>query len=116
MANSLRAILKVVALTVALCCFPALAAFAQELVTIQISVQNHQFHPREIRGPANVPIILHIKNEDSAAMEFESVSLRVEKIVAAKSEGIVRLRALAPGRYEFFDDFHQETRGILVIQ
>jgi len=116
MSTSLRTILKVAALTAALCCFQALAALAQEPVTIQISVQNHQFHSREIRGPANVPIILRIKNEDNAAMEFESVSLRVEKIVAAKSEGIVRLRALAPGRYEFFDDFHQETRGILVIQ
>ena len=56
MATSLRTILKVTALTAALCCFPALAAFAQEPVTIQISVQNHQFHPREIRVPANVPI------------------------------------------------------------
>ena len=41
-------------------------------------------------------------------MEFESVSLRVEKVVAAGSEGVVNVRPLAPGRYEFFDDFHQE--------
>ncbi len=116
MASLFRALLKVTALIAALCYFLAHASFAQEPVTIQISVQNHQFHPREIRGPANVPIILRIRNEDSTAMEFESVSLRVEKIVAAKSEAIIRLRALSSGRYEFFDDFHQETRGILVIQ
>jgi hypothetical protein len=49
-------------------------------------------------------------------MEFESVSLRVEKVIAAGSEGVVNVRALAPGRYEFFDDFHQETRGVLVVE
>jgi hypothetical protein len=26
------------------------------------------------------------------------------------------VRALSPGRYGFFDDFHQETRGTLVVQ
>jgi hypothetical protein len=49
-------------------------------------------------------------------MEFESVSLRVEKVVAPGSEGIINVRPLAPGRYEFFDDFHQEARGTLVVQ
>jgi Cupredoxin-like domain len=49
-------------------------------------------------------------------MEFESVSLRVEKVVAPGGEGIINIRPLAPGRYEFIDDFHQETRGTLIVQ
>jgi hypothetical protein len=49
-------------------------------------------------------------------MEFESVSLRVEKVVTGNGEGIIRLRPLAPGRYNFFDDFHQETTGVLVVR
>jgi len=49
-------------------------------------------------------------------MEFESRSLRVEKVVTAGGEGVVSVRPLAPGRYEFFDDFHQQTRGVLVVQ
>ena len=49
-------------------------------------------------------------------MEFESVSLRVEKVIPAGGEGTVHVRALAPGRYEFLDDFHQETRGTLIVQ
>jgi hypothetical protein len=44
------------------------------------------------------------------------VSLRVEKIIAAGSEGVVNVRALAPGRWELFDDFHQATRGVLDVQ
>ena len=49
-------------------------------------------------------------------MEFESGSLRVEKVIAAKSEGIINIKPLQPGRYEFFDDFHKENRGTLIIQ
>ncbi len=84
--------------------------------TIQIRVQDHAFQPSQITGPANTAIVLHVRNLDAAATEFESVSLRVEKVVAANGEGVIRLRPLAPGRYEFFDDFHQQTRGALVVR
>ncbi len=93
----------------------AVSAAAQE-TTIQITVKDHGFQPSQITGPANASIVLHVRNLDAAAMEFESVSLRVEKVVAANSEGVIRLRPLAPGRYEFFDDFHQQTRGALVVR
>jgi hypothetical protein len=89
---------------------------AEDTVTIQISVKNHRFQPSEIRGPANVPIVLRVKNLDGTPMEFESVSLRVEKVIVGNGEGVIRLRPLAPGRYNFFDDFHQETQGTLVVQ
>ena len=49
-------------------------------------------------------------------MEFESVSLRVEKVVTPNSEGVIRLRPLAPGSYNFFDDFNQEANGVLVVK
>jgi len=93
----------------------ALAAQAQQ-ASLSISVKNHRFQPAELQAPANVPIMLHVKNLDSTPMEFESVSLRVEKVVTPNSEGIVRLRPLSPGRYNFFDDFHQETNGVLVVR
>jgi hypothetical protein len=89
---------------------------AQQSASVTVSVKNHRFQPAEIHAPANVPIELRVKNLDSAPMEFESVSLRVEKVVTGNGEGIIRLRPLAPGRYEFFDDFHQETRGALVTK
>ena len=90
-------------------------AQAQE-ASVSISVKNHQFQPAQISAPANVPIVLHVKNLDSTPMEFESVSLRVEKVVVGNGEGIIRLRPLSPGRYNFFDDFHQETNGVLVVR
>ncbi len=57
-----------------------------------------------------------MQNLSLTAMEFESVSLRVEKVVAPNAAGVVNVRALAPGRYEFFDDFHQAARGVLVVE
>ena len=95
---------------------PGSPSRAQQATTVDISVKGHHFEPAEIRAPANRPVIIRVKNLDAAAMEFESVSLRIEKVVAAGTQGVVNVRPLAPGRYEFFDDFHQETRGTLVIQ
>lgn len=91
-------------------------AKAQAPATVQVSVRNHQFEPAQIRGPANKPILLRVKNLDATPMEFESVSLRVEKVVAANSEGVINLRPLQAGQYNFFDDFHQQTTGVLVIE
>jgi Cupredoxin-like domain len=90
-------------------------AQAQDAV-VHITVKNHRFEPSEPRAPANRPITIRVRNLDSTAMEFESVRLRVEKVVAPNSEGVINVRALAPGRYEFFDDFHKSTRGTLVVE
>ena len=38
-----------------------------------------------------------------------------EKIVPAGKEAVVRVRPQQPGRYTFFDDFHRETKGALVV-
>jgi hypothetical protein len=94
----------------------SLPSSAQQTANVTVSVKNHRFQPSEIHAPADVPIELRVKNLDSAPMEFESVSLRVEKVVTANGEGVIRLRPLAAGRYEFFDDFHPETRGALITK
>ena len=102
-------------LAVALVAGATQVTLAQD-TTLQLTVENGQFSPAELAAPANKPLVIVIRNNGAKAMEFESVSLRVEKIVAAKSQGSVRVRALAPGRYEFFDDFNKSTKGTLVVQ
>lgn len=83
---------------------------------ISIAVKNHRFQPAEVHAPANVPIMLRVRNLDATPMEFESVSLRVEKVVTGNSEGVIRLRPLEPGRYNFFDDFNESATGVLVVK
>lgn len=100
-------------LLLAAACLPARA---EQAASVSISVKNHRFQPAQSHAPAKVPILLRVKNLDATPMEFESVSLRVEKVVTGNSEGVIRLRPLEPGSYNFFDDFHQETNGVLVVR
>ena len=104
----------IVALTLGL--LIASAAQAQQAVDLSISIKNHRFQPAELQAPANVPIVLHVKNLDPTPMEFESVTLRVEKVVTGNGEGVIRLRPLSPGRYNFFDDFNQQANGVLTVK
>jgi len=90
-------------------------ARAQEAV-VEITVKDHRFEPSEPRAPANRAFTIRIRNLDKTAMEFESVKLRVEKVVAPNSEAVIKVRALSPGRYDFFDDFRKQTRGTLVVE
>jgi hypothetical protein len=70
----------------------------QQGVSVELAVSNYRFEPTEIHAPANRPIVLSIRNLDAAAIEFESVSLRVEKVIAARGQGVINLRPLQPGR------------------
>src|ERR1700732_1158696 len=89
---------------------------AQQATELQLTYSKGQFQPSELRAPADKPITVRLKKLHARAMEFESKSLRVEKAVAANSEGVINVRALKPGRYEFFDDFNEKARGALTVQ
>ena len=86
-----------------------------EYAKVEIVVTNKKFEPAEVKVPANARIVIQLKNQDPVAMEFESKSLKVEKVVAPNSEGLVRVGPLKPGRYEFFDDFNETNRGTLIV-
>ena len=89
---------------------------AQQATEVQLTYSKGQFQPSQVRAPADKPVTFRVKNLDAKAMEFESTSLRVEKVVAANSEGVINVRALKPGRYEFYDDFNDKARGALTVQ
>jgi hypothetical protein len=55
---------------------------AQQSASVAISVKDHRFQPSQISAPANRPISIKVKNLDPTPMEFESTSLRVEKVIA----------------------------------
>ena len=92
------------------------AAQAQEAKEIVITYKGKQFQPAQVSAPANTALRLRVKNLDAQPMEFESTSLRVEKVVTGNGEGTINVRPLAPGSYEFFDDFHDTSRGTLTVQ
>ena len=96
---------------------PAPSAFAQDTAELVISVKDHKFDPAELTAPAGKPIVLRVKNLDPSPMEFESNSLRVEKVLTGNGEAVINIRPQQAGRYDFFDDFHASTtKGVLVVK
>ena len=85
-----------------------MSAYA-ELPGFTLSIENHRFEPSEITVPAGKRIRLVIDNKDSTPEEFESRSLRVEKIIPGGKKGTVTIGPLKPGAYEFVGEFHEST-------
>jgi hypothetical protein len=97
--------------------FAASPAFAEDAATVEIALKDHKFLPAEPTAPANKPIVIEVTNQDPTPAEFESKTLRVEKVVAGGGKIEVKVRPLKPGRYRFFDDYHEATtEGFLVAQ
>ena len=82
---------------------------------IPVTLQGHKFSPAEIHVKANTPAVIALTNKDATAEEFDSTALQVEKVVAGKSSGNVRIRALAPGRYPFMGEYHSSTAQGAVV-
>jgi uncharacterized protein (DUF2141 family) len=83
---------------------------------IPLTIEKSQFQPSEVKVKANAPFVLVITNNNPKAAEFESKDLRVEKVVPAGKTVNVRIRALKPGTYAFFDDFNRQTTGRIVAE
>ena len=84
---------------------------------IAVTLQNHKFSPAVIHVKANTPTVIALTNKDSAAEEFDSSALKVEKVVAGNSSGNVRIRALAPGKYPFMGEYHSATaQGVVIAE
>ncbi len=92
---------------------PALAR-ADDLT---LTIKNHTFTPAEIKVKANTRVQLTVINEDAQPEEFDSSALKVEKVVAGNSKGIVRIGPLKPGRYSFIGEYHESTaKGVVIAE
>jgi plastocyanin len=93
---------------------PAAAAHA-DTVKLSITIKDQKFDPAELHAPAGQAIEIAVKNLNPIVSEFESSDLHFEKIVPAGGQGVVYVRPLQAGRYNFYDDFHHATQGNLVV-
>ena len=91
-------------------------ARAEDLQSFRIVLQPKGFAPAELHVPSAKPFFLDIENGGSQPFEFEMASPPLEKVVEPGAVGRVRVRPLAKGRFEFFNDFHPETRGAIVAE
>jgi plastocyanin len=91
-------------------------ARAADEVTVPLAVHDAGFEPVEITTPSGAKVRLEVSNQTAVAIEFESFELNRERVVQPGQKVAVYLSGLGPGRYEFFDDFHPERKGVLVVQ
>ena len=84
---------------------------------LSLVIENNKFTPDRLEIPANKKVRINIENKDNAAEEFESHDLKIEKVIPAKSKGVVWVGPLKPGEYKFVGEFHEKTaKGVIVAK
>lgn len=96
-------------------CLLTASVLADQPLALSVTIKDHKFEPAELHAPPGQAIAIHVKNLNPIVAEFESGDLHFEKIVPAGTEGVVYVRPQQPGRYNFYDDFHHDTQGYLVV-
>lgn len=82
-----------------------------------LTIKDHRFTPAEIKVPTNQRVMITVINQDVTPEEFDSTALKVEKVVAGNSKGIVRIGPLKAGRYPFIGEYHEATaKGVVVAE
>ena len=106
-------ILRIGAVASILACVLLLEATRADEV-LAITLKDHRFSPSELTVTAGERFSIEVENLDSTPAEFESTELKVEKIVVGGGKITVRVGALKPGTYKFFDDYHpDEAKGTI---
>jgi len=97
--------------------FTLIATPALADAQIEVHLKNHKFTPSVIKVRANQPSMIVLHNDDDTADEFDSSSLKIEKVVPGKNKGNIRVRALAPGKYPFMGEYHAQTaQGVVIAE
>ena len=81
---------------------------------LRLLIKDQAFQPQELRVPAGEKLELIIVNQDALPAEFESYDLSREIVVPPRGQVKVYIGPLDPGRYRFFNDFHQASEGWVV--
>jgi len=85
----------------------------------RIEIKDGVISPKQIEVPANRDFKLEVANTGSVPAEFESKQLRQEKVLAPGKTVTITIRAIAPGEYQFVDEFHENDeagQGVIVAK
>ena len=94
-----------------------LLPFAAQADDYVLVLKDHKFTPDTLEVASGTQHTLTVKNEDASPAEFESHTLKREKIIKGNSEAKINIGPLTPGTHEFFDEFHDSTaKGTLIVK
>ena len=95
----------------------SLGAWAAGEPEFKLVIENHRFVPDRVEVPAGQKVKLVVENRDATPEEFESHSLKREKVIAGKSTASLFIGPLKPGEYKFFGEFNEKTaQGVVVAK
>lgn len=94
------------------------AAHADSVPTpvFHITLTNQAFKPDTLTVPADQRFKIMIANKDALPAEFESSDLHREVVLPGHTELPVYVGPLKPGTYHYFNDFHPQTTGTLIVK
>jgi hypothetical protein len=108
---------RVVALATSAALALGLPSLADDQTMPQLRFEHGNFAPSQLKVPANKAFVVKVTNGSDAAIEFESFELHRERVVLPGETITVHMPSLAPGNYQFFDDFHHEVpKGLIISQ
>jgi plastocyanin domain-containing protein len=93
----------------------SLGALAAGEPEFKISLEGHKFSPDKIEVPAGQKVKLLVENKDPTPAEFESGTLKIEKVIPGKSKATVFVGPLKAGEYKFTDEYNQKTANGVVV-
>jgi hypothetical protein len=91
------------------------AARADDAAKYRIEFNDGVFEPRRLEVPANKKLVIEVVNKGQGPAEFESKQLGKEKVIAPGGSTTLSIRALDPGEYDFFDDFHPDAKPAVLV-
>ena len=97
--------------------FIGFAGAAHATDAVELRYADHRFTPASVNVPAGQAFTVKVVNASKQTIEFESFKLNREKVVTPGEATVVRIPALSPGSYDFYDDFHQDVpQGSIVVR
>ena len=91
-------------------------ADAAPQTVFHLAIVNQKFEPDTLTIPAGQAVKIMVKNKDAIPAEFESNDFKREVVIPGKTELPVYIRPLEPGTYHFFNDFHPQSKGTLIVK
>jgi hypothetical protein len=101
---------------VALLSLMARNADAAPQTIFHLAIVKQAFEPDTLTIPARQRVKIMVMNKDSIPAEFESNDFHAEVVIPGKTELPVFVRPLEPGTYHFFNDFHTQSKGTLIVK
>lgn len=88
----------------------------QDMPTYSVNVKDGELLPPVLVVPAQTKFRILVKNIGTKPAEFESNSLRQEKVLYMGVQSTMVVMPLDPGEYDYYDDFTPGKQGKIVAK